>query len=1165
MRDFIHLHNHTHYSLLDAAATPEQLIKAAIADEQKAVALTDHGVMFGAYEFFKKAKAKGIKPIIGFEAYVANTNRFDRSRQDENGKKKHYRHLVLLAKNEEGYRNLIRLTSLGHIEGFYYKPRIDRELLELHHNGIIALSACLGGVVNADLVNGDYEAAYETSKYYKDLFGDDFYLEMQNHGLPEDPIIMEQVPRLGRELGIKIVATNDCHYIKKDHAVSHNVLLNIRDATSANSGQTDIYNLHYKVPEMYFKSQEEMNKLFIDHPEALDTTLEIAEKCEFAFKKELQMPVFPIPQTSKAQNLDELLIEETYKGLNKRYKEITPAIKERVDYELGVIIKMGFPGYFLIVQDFIRAAREMGVSVGPGRGSAAGSIVAYCLWITNVDPLPYDLLFERFLNPERVSMPDIDIDFADDKREMVIDYVKRKYGASSVAQIVTFNTLSTKAVIKDVGRVLGVPLSTVNSINSKIPTIQGKVTKIEKALDLPDLKWLKDSDERSIQELIEHSMNLEGLARNTGIHAAGVVIAPADVINFVPLYQAPSLKDEAGSLISQYNMKDIEDAGLLKMDFLGLRTLSIIENALDMIEKNYGERIDVDAIDFHDKDTYDMLSNGQTLSIFQFESSGMQEYLKQLKPNSLEELTAMNALYRPGPMANIPDFIDRKFGRKEIEYLHPLMEGSLKATYGIIVYQEQVMKLGQEIAGFSLAQADIMRRAMGKKDDALMAKMGEEFAVGAEKNGIPKDIAKQIFELIHKFASYGFNKSHSLAYSYLAYQTAWLKAHYPAEFLAANMSAELNDLDKIVQLMDEAAKLNITVLPIDVNKSDIKFVAKKGEIVFGMAAVKNVGEGAVEAMKIARAEAQFTSFHDFVSRVDAKGVNKRTLEALISVGAFDNIADKKRASLIAGIDAALEFAKACAKGGEPDMDSLFGDSVVMKPTEPALPKVPEWTEKERLEKEKEFLNFYISGHPLEEFYPIITSASTVKLNDEENPPQGGQNAVICGMLSQIRSRVDKRGNKIAFPTIENFDGKAELIMWSEAFEKFGAIAQADEIVIAIGKLDQSEEVKLVVDELIKINEAPKFIKGVKIKVWADEDPHKITDLNLMLDRKFQPINFKFQIFERNNGIKSEFMADLNFEMTMENLKKISTIFGKKNISLDFKFEFKKQEGKRWQK
>ncbi len=1150
MSEFIHLHNHTHFSLLDAACTPEQLVKAALDDGHSALALTDHGVMFGALEFYNKAKKAGIKPIIGFEAYVANGSRFDRSAGKTKTKKKNYYHLILIAKNKVGYHNLMKLTTFAHAEGFYYKPRIDLELLEKYHEGLIASSACIAGVINAHLVDGDYQKALDTAQYYKDLFGEDFYIELQDHNLAEDEIILRDAPKIAKELGIKLVATNDVHYIKKEHAIPHNVYLLIKDV-SANSELVDVKKLRYKTPEMYFKSTEEMVKLFKDYPEAISSTIEIADKCELDFKQQYIMPNFDIPKSSPSENLAEYLVEKTYEGLHKRFQEITPVIKERTDFELNVINKMGYAGYFLIVQDFILAAKEMGVRVGPGRGSAAGSLVAYALEITNVDPLPYDLLFERFLNPDRVSMPDIDIDFADDKREMVIDYVRKKYGENSVAQIITFGTLSSRAVLKDVGRVLGIPHTEINSITSKIPSVLGKVTPLIEAFKLPELKHIKDGNNEQIKQLIEYSTILEGFYRNTSTHAAGVVITPGDVSDFVPLYSNPSQKTHGADFATQYTMKVLEEAGLLKMDFLGLRTLSIIENTLEMIKTNYGKDIDVDTLPLDDEQTYEIFANGSTLAIFQFESNGMKDYLRQLKPKSIEEITAMNALYRPGPMASIPDYIDRKFKRKQIEYLHPMMESSLNKTFGIIVYQEQVMQLARDLGGFTLGQADNLRRAMGKKNQQIMNQMRPLFIAGAEKNNISSKIADEVFELLFKFADYGFNKSHSLAYSVLAYQTAWLKAHYPAEFLASNMSAELNDLDKIVQLIEDAKRFDINVLPPDVNRSIAKFKAEENTIFFGMAAIKNVGTLAVESIIKAREEKPFKSFFDFVGRVDTRLINKRALEALICAGAFDSLNSGHRAALYAAIEPALNFARAVQ--GTSDEESLFGEETIAQTIqEPKLPDISEWTERERLDKEKEVLNFYISGHPLYHYQAYVESLATLNLGDKETNLVGAQ-VRVCGLITDIRTRLDKKNNTIAFVMLEDFTGRAELIFWSKSYEKFRNLLTPDTAIFCIGKAESDgENLKIVAENVLPIEEAGlKYAKGISIWVDLEKTDLKSMDkLRILANDMYARNDLIFNVFNKSEKYQAMYNAEnLNISLTGDNIVKICEIFGRKNVRL----------------
>ena len=1147
MSDFVHLHNHTHFSLLDAACTTDQLIKAAVADEHKALALTDHGVMYGCYEFYKKCHKSEIKPILGFEAYIAKTNRFDKN-VDKTAKtrKGNYYHLVLLAKDLQGYKNLMKLSTLGHTEGFYYRPRIDKELLEKYHEGIIATSACLGGVISKPIADGEYELAREMAQYYKDLFGDDFYIELQNHGLDKDPLILEKAPQLAREFGIKLVATNDIHYIKKDHAIAHNILLMINKENTSGNELPDINNLRYGTKEYYFKTKKQMYELFKDFPDSLSNTVEIADKCNVEFEKKLYMPIFPIPAESKAENLDDYFEELSFKGFETRYPDANQEAKDRLRYELDVIRNMGFAGYFLITQDFVNAAKhKLGVSVGPGRGSAAGSMVAYCLGITNVDPIPYNLLFERFLNPDRVSMPDIDIDFADTKRERVIEYVKEKYGASSVSQIITFGKLSCKAVLKDVGRVLGIPHTEINKITAKIPTVQGKVTPLVEALELGDLIEFKETKDPKMKQLKEYSLLLEGFYRHSSVHAAGVVIAPDEVYQFVPLVK----KDQ--EMVSQYTMNELEDAGLLKMDFLGLRTLTIIDDTLELIKKNFSKEIDIDKIDFADDKTYDIFAKGQTQAIFQFESKGMQEYLMQLKPKNLEEITAMNALYRPGPMANIPDFIDRKFGRKPITYIHNIMDKSLNNTYGIIVYQEQVMQLVRDIAGFSLGQADILRRAMGKKKKELMDEQKPLFVEGAKKNGVDKKQAEEIFDLVLEFAKYGFNKSHSLAYSYLAYQTAWLKANFTAEFLAANMTAEMNSLDKIVQLIDEAEKFGIKVLPPDVNRSIDKFTVDDGQIYFGMAAIKNVGKGAVESIVAARENAPFTSFYDFCARVDTRQINKRVLEALICSGAFDSI-NNHRASLFESIENGLTYSKAMQNRQESTMDSLFGGTAAEKPSEPQLPKIGDWTEQIRLEKEKEFLNFYISGHPLNQYRAYIDSLSTLKLGDRESSIIGHQ-VRVCGLISSIRTRLDKRNNSIAFVELEDFSGKAECIFWSDSYKNYNQQLVENNCVMMIGKSElDGENLKIVVEKVIDIESAAQqFARGYSI--WIDYSGfnlEKLEELKSNCQDCSANTDIVFNLLNLPDASKKRYIArNLKINMQRECIEKIMKIFGNDMVRL----------------
>ncbi|MGQ9818639.1 MAG: DNA polymerase III subunit alpha [Candidatus Kapaibacteriales bacterium] len=1150
--EFIHLHNHTHYSLLDAAATVDDLVRAAKSNGHPSVALTDHGVMFGALEFYKKARKEGIKPIIGFEAYMATGSRFDKTLGKTKSRKKNYYHLILLAKNKEGYKNLIKLTTYAHLEGFYYKPRIDRELLQKYHKGLIVCSGCLNGVVNAHIINNEIDKAKEQAKFYQELFEDDFYIEIQNHHLPEDEAILRWAPVIARELGIKLVATNDVHYIEKDHALAHNVYLNIKTASENGSEKKDITQLRYRSPELYYRSTEEMYEALGNFPDALQNTMEIAQKCDLQLEEKFYMPSYQIPNESKARTLEEFLREETYRGIKERYFELTPEILKRVNYELDVICKMNFAAYFLIVADFVRSARQRGIRVGPGRGSVAGSIVAYALGITNIDPLKYGLLFERFLNPDRISMPDIDIDFCDTKRDMIIEYVKQKYGENSVAQIITFGKLSSRAVLKDVGRILGIHHSEINKITSKIPVVMGKVTPLAEALELPDLKELKETNDETKKKLIEYSLLLEGFYRNTSIHAAGVVIAPGDISDYVPLYLQSSGASSKQEITTQYSMNDLETAGLIKMDFLGLRTLSIIDSTLEMIKQNHGIDIDIDKIDLNDEVTFQLFSEGKTLAVFQFESNGMQEYLRQLKPKNILELSDMNALYRPGPMQNIPEYIDRKYGRKKIEYLHPLMENSLKQTYGIIVYQEQVMQLARDIAGFTLSEADNLRRAMGKKKQDEMLKLKPKFIEGAKLNGIEDELANEIFELISKFANYGFNKSHSLAYSLLAYQTAWLKAHYPAEFLASNMNAEINDTNKLPPLILEAKNLGIEVLPPDVNRSFSNFIAIDSKtIVYGLAGIKNVGARVEDTIVGARKEQPFKSFLDFVRRVDTKIVNRKVLEALICAGAFDSISHGQRRALYESIDIALEYARRFQATQNSALDILFvseanenGSYIV----EPKLPDVPEWTLKEKLAREKEFLNFYFSGHPLQRYENLIKILSTYQL-DSDSKPEGAVR--ICGILSEVNVKMDRNKQKFAFITIEDFYSRAECIVFADTYSKYFSLLVPEEIVTIVGKIENGENSsKIIVQEIYSIDDAiDRFVIGVKISLRDDDSNiSKIESLAEMCADPTSSIPFVFVLVSDDNQrvFRSEKM---NFRVTEETLKKLADLFGKNNIKI----------------
>ncbi len=1117
MSDFIHLHNHSHYSLQDGACTVDDLIAAAKKNDMHAVALTDHGVMYGAAEFYRKAKKEGIKPIIGMEAYIViDGKRSDRGTAAGNGRKKskHYNHLVLLAKNKTGYKNLSKLSTIGHTEGFYYKPRIDYEVLKKYSEGLVCTSACVSGPVSVPLINREFDKAKRIASEFKDIFGDDFYLEIQDHHMEFDMAILEGMPKIARELGIKLVATNDCHYIEKEHSIAHNILLLLSDKNGA-----DYRQLRYGTDQIYFKTSDEMKKMFKNYKGAIENTLEIDSKIDLNLDfTGHYYPQFPIPEDSPAKDLDgyfELLAKE---GLERKFKDVTPEIEERFNYEIGVIKKMGFSGYFLIVQDFINSARRMKIPVGPGRGSAAGSLVAYTLGITNIDPLKYNLLFERFLNPARKSMPDIDVDFADDKRGDIIEYVKGKYGTNCVSQIITFNRLSSKAVIRDVARVLKIPIPTVNKITKFIPSKFGKVYTIEQALkEVPELRWVMESKDEEIQNLIKYAKVLEGMNRNASKHAAGVVITPEDVSNYVPLANAVSQND----IVTQYNMKEIEGAGLLKMDFLGLRTLTIIRDTLDLIEKNRNITIDIENIPLDDAKTFQLFAKGQTTGVFQFESAPMREYLKKLNPYSLSDLSAMNALYRPGPMEFIDDFIDRKFGRKKVEYLHLLLETILKETYGIIVYQEQVIQIANRIGGMSLAEADILRRAMGKKDLLAMKEQKQKFVNGAVKNGISKNTATDIFDAIDKFANYGFNKSHSVAYSYVAYQTAYLKAHYTPEFLAANLKNEFGNTDKVTNLLDDCRRQKITVLPPDVNNPSVYFDVDGVEIRFGLSAIKNVGIPAVEEIIKSREklDRDFSSVFDFCSNVDTRVVNKRALEGLILAGAFDSVY-KNRASLFEAVESALNFGSRIHNSKLTSDDSLFGGlEEEIKIAEPPMPKITPWSSSENLARERQVVGFYVSDHPLRKYELEYKFLTKIRFGETEELSES-EGVRACGVITELKTKIDKSGRPMAFFKIDDFSGSCEAIMFSKVYEEYGRYVKEEECVFVIGRTESSgDAIKLHVNKVVPLEEARNlFIESLNIIIDREKNPlDKIPLLKPVLERNKG--NIPLFIDLSNNGSK----------------------------------------------
>ncbi len=1061
--DFVHLHNHTQYSLLDGACKIDDLLALAKSYKMPALAITDHGNMFGAIEFYKKAISHGIKPIIGIEAYVAPEDLH--KKEPVRGLPDTGYHLVLLVKNYTGYKNLIKLASIGYLEGFYFKPRIDKKVLKQHSEGLLALSACLNGEIPVNLLDNRFEQAKKLAFEFADIFGkENFFLEIQDHDIDLEKKNKEAIVKLVQDLDFNLVATNDCHYLKKEHFQAHDALLCIQTGKLI----TDTDRLKFGTDQVYFKSPEEMKELFKAYPQAIENTLRIAEECnlELEFGKS-HLPHFPLPRGF--ESLENYLEYTARKGLTHRYGKVTPALEERLNYELKVIKQMGYSSYFLIVKDFIDYAKSQDIPVGPGRGSAAGSLVSYALGITNIDPIKYGLIFERFLNPERISMPDIDIDFSDWGRDKIIKYVIGKYGEENVSQIITFGTMAARAVVRDVGRVMNMSYSEVDKIAKMIP-FEMDMT-LEKALQVqPELKKLAETNPQ-VEKLISHSQILEGLSRHASTHAAGVVIAPTRLTEFVPLYKTN--KDE---ITTQYDMLGIEDIGLLKIDFLGLRTLTVIHDALERLRKNKIINIDIEKIPLDDKKVYELFSKGETVGIFQFESAGMRDYLKKLKPESLDDLSAMNALYRPGPLDShmVDEYIDRKRGFKEIKYEHPSLETILKETYGVIVYQEQVIKIASELAGYSLSRADILRKAIGKKQASLLAQQKTEFIKGCKAHGVKDEVASRIFELISTFGRYGFNKSHSVGYALVAYQTAYLKTYYPKEFMAATLSSEMGDTSRIVVLMEECKRMGMEVLPPDVHESLANFQVIHDKIRFGLVAVKNVGSQAVEAIVQAREKSgRFESFFQFCERVDMKSVNRKTVESLIFAGAFDSI-HKNRASLMVALDMALDYGQSLQKEKSQGQIGLFSagsQSASGGLSEPKLPAVENWPYPEILSKEKQMLGFYISGHPLanyKEQLKLFTTHSTETLEQASD----NQEVSIGGILTNLKTNIDKKGKQMAFATLEDFLGQVELVIFSDIFEKFRELIYTDSLVWAKGRTStkEGEKPKIIVNHFLPLEE-----------------------------------------------------------------------------------------------
>ncbi len=1056
MQDFCHLHCHTQYSLLDGASDIDLLMTKAANDGQQAIALTDHGNMFGAFKFVKAANKKGIKPIVGCEFYMVE-NRWQKTFEKSKGQKDERFHQLLLAKNEIGYRNLSKLCSLGFKEGMYGKfPRIDKELLLQYHEGLIATSCCIGAEIPQAIASGNTEKAEKLLKWWLDLLGEDYYIELQRHrGIDRiDGSLMSQedvnqvLLQLAKKYNVKTIVTNDVHYVEEEDAAPHDVLL----CVNTGSLLSDEGRFKFPSSDFYLKTKAEINQLFGDVPHAIENTMEIVGKVEpLKLSRDVLLPAFPLPQGFISQ--DDYLRHLAFEGARKRYGHITKEIEDRLNFELDTIIKSGYPGYFLIVQDFTTSARDMGVAVGPGRGSAAGSVVAYCLGITNIDPIKYDLLFERFLNPERVSMPDIDIDFDDEGREKVIDYVIDKYGRNQVAQIITYGTMAARTSLRDTGRVMNVPLDVVDRVAKSFPahlsaTLNAVLAekdvseKLKNDLNKEDLdrayKFREMAGENSeVGQMIRTAKKLEGSVRSTGVHACGVIITPEDISNIIPIATAK----DSDLVVSQYDNSVAEEAGLLKMDFLGLKTLTIIKDALTFIRETHGLDIDIDQIDLEDKLTYQLFHKGDTIGIFQYESPGMQKYLKDLKPNKFEDLIAMNALYRPGPIQYIPNFIERKHGREKITYDLPEMEEYLKETYGITVYQEQVMLLSQKLANFTKGEADLLRKAMGKKNRKLIDETYPKFLNGCKANGHPEPVIEKIWKDWEAFASYAFNKSHSTCYAFLAFQTAYLKAHYPKEFMASVLNHNKGEVKSLNFFITEAKRMGIKVLGPDVNESQINFsIANKEYIRFGLSALKGVGEGPVEDLIAERKKGPFKDIFDLMKRVNLRSVNKKLLDSLAMGGALDSFGLNRSQYFTpsGGFESFIEHALRFGNNYQSQKDgaqaSLFGEMHQDMIAEPAVPPCEEWHQLLKLEREKEITGFYLSGHPLDQYSLEFSAFINARLDDIENLPDKGLK--LGGFITEVNVLQSKRGTNYARFTLQDYSGSYEFTLFNEQYETF---------------------------------------------------------------------------------------------------------------------------------
>jgi DNA polymerase-3 subunit alpha len=1148
MPDFAHLHVHTQFSLLDGAASISGLMKKAQKDEMKALAITDHGNMFGVFKFVAEASKYNVKPIVGCEFYlVEDRHKKTFSKEDRDVR----RHQLFLAKNPEGYRNLSKLCSLGYIEGMYSKyPRIDKELVLKYHKGLIATTCCIGAEVPQAILRKSEEEAEKVFKWWLDIFGEDYYVEIQRHGMAEQEKVNQVLLKFAVKYGVKIICSNDSHYVDQEDSNAHDILLCINtgekqstptnkefDDNGASSKGT---RFAFFNDQFYFKTKNEMAKLFHDVPESLDNTMEIVDKVEtLKLKRDIMLPNFPIPDEFKVHtgeggdNLNqwEYLKHLTYMGAKRKYTDITPEIQERLDFELFTIKTMGFAGYFLIVQDFINKGKEIGVFIGPGRGSAAGSAVAYCTGITNIDPIKYDLLFERFLNPDRKSMPDIDTDFDDEGRQRVIDYVVDKYGKNQVAQIVTYGSMAAKMSIKDVARVLDLPLQESNALAKMVPEKPGielnwllkgpmknseKKNEKEKAIeeelgseDVDNVKKLREilnKGQGLDSAVLKEALVLEGSVRGTGVHAAGIIIAPQDLSDLIPV----AVSKDSELLLTQYDGRVIEDAGVIKMDFLGLKTLTIIKDALALIKKNHGVEMDMDEVDLEDLKTFELYQRGETNGTFQFESVGMQKYLKELRPDQFADLIAMNALYRPGPLEYIPNFIRRKHGKEPITYDLPEMEEYLHETYGITVYQEQVMLLSQKLAGFSKGDADVLRKAMGKKDKATLDKMKSKFMEGATAKGHPADKLEKIWTDWEAFAQYAFNKSHSTCYAFVAFQTAWLKAHYPAEYMAAVLTHNMSNIDKVSFFMDECKRMGLPLLGPDINESSMNFdVNKEGKLRFGLGAIKGAGEAAIAAVIGERQEnGPYTDIFNLVQRVNLRTMNKKTFECFALAGAFDSfghhraqyfqLSDKDAKDTSIMLEKIIRYGNAWQQDKESSQVSLFGGSADVEVAKPKVPDCEPWSDIDKLRKEKEIVGFYISGHPLDQYrYELdnLCSGSTEKLTPDKLREMNGRDLSLAGIVSNVNVRQTQTGKSFVLFKLEDYYGSADMALFGEDYLKHAHFINPGEFLYMKGKVqtrwkrEDDFEFKILNIQLLP-DVRSKVCKTVSLSIdlsMADED------------------------------------------------------------------------------